>query len=163
VAGEDASKTEGPVDKSFSEIKRTLTRFGATAFGYAEQGNRVGVQFEINGLRVMMRMVLPEREKFARNSYGTRRPDTAIDRDHEQACRQRWRSLANGIKAKLALVDDGISTVEREFLADIMLPSGETVGDRISPDIHESIRVNVLPSIMPGMSSVVAIGAHADE
>lgn len=158
MPGTYAKTTDVPVTKTFDEIKRTLQRFGASDFAYAERSSgEVGIQFQIKSLRVLMRMQLPDRESFAfiTGRYGEkkRRVDTAIDRDYEQACRQRWRTLSNGIKAKLALVDDGISTLEREFLADIMLPSGDTVGERIIPDIHDSIQRDDLPPLMSGMPS----------
>jgi hypothetical protein len=48
------------------------------------------------------------------------------------------------------MVDDGISTIEREFLADIMTPNGETVGDRLIPQIEEISRGRMLPALIPG-------------
>jgi hypothetical protein len=147
-----AENTEVPVSRSFDEIKRTLSRFGADAFGYAEQGRDVMISFQVKGLRVMIRMTLPDRERFAKNSYGTRRPETAIDKDHEKECRRLWRTLAAAIKAKLAMVDDGLSSVEREFLADVVLPGGsETVADRLMPDLREIARTGELPSLIPGL------------
>jgi hypothetical protein len=146
-----AENTEVPVSRSFDEIKKTLTRFGADAFGYAEQGRIIMITFQIKGLRVMVRMTLPDRESYARDSYGRRRVDSAIDRDWEKECRRLWRTLANAIKAKLAMVDDGLSSVEREFLADVVLPGGsETVADRLMPELHEIARSGALPSLIPG-------------
>lgn len=163
MSGEYASGTTVPVSKSLDEIKRTLIRFGANrdSFAYAEQGRRVGIQFEVGNRQVRMTMLLPDREAFATDRRGYRRVDSAIDRDWEQGCRQRWRTLANAIKAKLAMIDDGISTFEREFLADLLLPSGETVGERIVPEIDEALASGSLPSLVPGMkptAKVVALG-----
>jgi hypothetical protein len=151
MPGTYARKTDVPVNRSFEEIRRTLQRFGADGFGYVEMGNRAGIQFQVNQLRVKMTMDLPERERFATDTQGNRRPEAVIDREWEQACRQRWRTAANGIKAKLALVDDGLSTVEREFLADIMLPSGATVGELIHTGLVEAIGRTEMPPLMPGM------------
>jgi hypothetical protein len=130
MTGTYAAKTDVPVSRSRDEIERTLTRFGATAFAYASNTEgQVAISFEIRRIRVLLRMQLPRREQFARDKRGHDRAESAVERDWEQACRQRWRSLANGVKAKLALIDDGISTVEREFLADIIVPStGQTSG-----------------------------------
>jgi hypothetical protein len=164
MAGTYASGTEVPVSRSFEEIKRTLQRFGATAFGYVEQGSMVGIQFELEGLRVVMRMTLPDRSAFGLSATGKARPESAIDKDWEQACRQRWRSLANGIKAKLAMVDDGISTVEREFLADVMTATGQTVGERLAPQLETVVRGGDLPPLMPGMATpakVIALGERS--
>jgi hypothetical protein len=150
MPGEYASKTDVPVSRSRDEIERTLTRFGATAFAYMHQGNRVAIAFEIRNIRVTMNMALPDRDQFRFDSRGKLRPETAIERDWEQACRQRWRTLANAIKAKLAMVDDGLSTVEREFLADIMTPNGQTVGEILAPQIEEIGRGGLVPALMPG-------------
>jgi hypothetical protein len=69
----------------------------------------------------------------------------------EQACQQCRRTLANGLKAKLALIDDGISTVEREFLADIVIPStGQTYGELAIPLLSEVYEKHQLPPIVPG-------------
>lgn len=149
--GTYAAKTDVPVSRSRDEIERTLQRFGATAFAYmSTQEGQVAISFEVHSIRVLMRMQLPSRHEFRLDSRGKVRTDSAIERDWEQACRQRWRSLANGVKAKLALIDDGISTVEREFLADIVVPStGLTYGEMAIPEITEVYRHNALPPLVP--------------
>ena len=55
---------------------------------------------------------------------------TAADQQSawEQACRQRWRALLLIIRAKLEAAEAGISTLETEFLANIVLPDGRTAG-----------------------------------
>ena len=131
MTGTYAAKTDVPVSRSRDEIERTLTRFGATAFAYMSNAEgQVAISFEVRRIRVLMRMQLPRREQFRLDKRGYERTESAIERDWEQACRQRWRSLANGVKAKLALIDDGISTVEREFLADIVVPSTDRLTAR---------------------------------
>jgi hypothetical protein len=150
-----ASKTDVPVARSRDEIERTLARFGATAFAYmTNTDGQVAISFEIRRIRVLMRMQLPIREQFRRDKRGYDRTESAIERDWEQACRQRWRNLANGVKAKLALIDDGISSVEREFLADIVIPStGQTYGELAIPQLTEVYEKHQLPPIVPGSSS----------
>ena len=46
------------------------------------------------------------------------------DAKRGQACRQRWRALLLIIRAKLEAVESGITTLESEFLANIVLPDG---------------------------------------
>lgn len=165
MTGTYAAKTDVPVSKSRDEIERTLNRFGATAFAYfSNAAGEMAISFEINRIRVMMRMQLPSRDQFRFNSYGNVRTDSAIEKDWEQACRQRWRSLANGVKAKLALIDDGISTVEREFLADIVVPStGQTYGEMAIPQIVEVYQSHALPPLVPGSpkAKVIALGERS--
>jgi hypothetical protein len=155
-----ASKTEVPVTRSRDEIERTLTRFGAGKFAYFNDPPQVAIAFEIKGLRVMMRMTLPDRKNFEYGPTGRYRSEATIEKEWEQACRQRWRTLAAAIKAKLAMVDDGISTVEREFLADVMLPTGQTIGDTLAPEIRAVVESGQLPPLIPGKpeNKVIAIG-----
>lgn len=148
TGGTYAAKTDVPVSRSRDEIERTLARFGATGFAYFNQAPNVAIAFEIRGIQVMMRMTLPDRKPYERDSRGKLRMETAIQKDYEQACRQRWRTLANAVKAKLAMVDDGISTIEREFLADIRIPGGGTVGDLMIADIRTIAATGVVPSLL---------------
>jgi hypothetical protein len=165
MPGEYASKTDVPVSKSRDEIEWTLVRFGATAFAYmSNTDGQVAISFEVKGFRVLMRMQLPDRKQFRLNSYGNVRSESVIEKDWEQACRQRWRSLANGVKAKLALIDDGISTVEREFLADIVVPStGQTYGEMAIPGITQVYESHQLPPLVPGVpkAKVIALGERS--
>lgn len=161
MSGTYAATTSVPVSKSRTEIEETLARFGASGFGYFTRGEHIQIAFEIDDIRVVMKMSLPAKEQFERDKRGYLRADHLVEKDWEQACRQRWRSLANGVKAKLALVDDGISTVEREFLADVMTADGETVGEKLIPQLATVARSGDLPSLMPGkepVSNVIAIG-----
>ena len=62
----------------------------------------------------------------------------AKNHDREQACRQRCRALLLIIRAKLEAVESGMTTLESEFLANILLPDGGTVGQWLSPASLES-------------------------
>jgi hypothetical protein len=76
---------------------------------------------------------------------------------YEQACRQRWRALLLIVKAKLEAVTAGISTVEREFLPDVVLPNGATVGEWVGPQIATVYARHEMPALLPGGST------HDDE
>jgi hypothetical protein len=162
MAGEYAKGTPVEQSKSLTEIKNTLVRFGAdrNTFTYAEQGNQVGIQFTVKNRTVRMTMLLPDRESFAKDRYSRRRVETAIDRDWDQACREYWRTLALGVKAKLSMIEKGLSTFEREFLADLLLPSGETIGAVVAADLDEVMRTGQVPSLAPSLPApkVIAIG-----
>ncbi|MBT9828162.1 hypothetical protein GPL19_19805 [Enterocloster bolteae] len=43
----------------------------------------------------------------------------------------------------------GISTVEREFLYDIVLPDGRTAGEWIAPQIEMSYQTGQMPAMLP--------------
>lgn len=150
MTGKYAADTSVPVSKSRDEIERTLARFGATAFAYySNSAGRVAISFEISNLRIEMHMMLPPKQDYELSPTGRWRSPQTAEAEWEKACRQRWRSLANGIKAKLALVDDGISTVEREFLADVMTPDGQTVGQKVLPELRAIAQGREVPALMP--------------
>jgi len=56
---------------------------------------------------------------------------------HDQACRVRWRGVVLLLKGKLEIVRLGISTVEREFMADLVLPNGRTLGLELAGKLAE--------------------------
>ena len=53
------------------------------------------------------------------------------------------------IKAKLETVESGISTVEAEFLANIVLPDTTTAGDWMIPPIDAAYRTGEMPPMLP--------------
>lgn len=129
-----AEGTEVSVEKSEAEIRATLRRYGADGFAMGEANGSAQVAFQINGRRIVMRITLPRRDEkrfFVRHPNSRTRKtieDQALER-WEQACREKWRALSLCIKAKLESVESGIETFEQAFLAHVMLPTGETVGE----------------------------------
>jgi len=150
--GRYAERTEVTSDKSRNEIERTLRRYGAGAFAYGWAGNEAQVMFEMTGRRIQFRLPLPDPtdKKFTETPTGRERTGAAVEREYEQAVRQRWRALALVIKAKLEAVDAGITTVEDEFLAHIVLPDGRTVGEWTRPQLHEVYASGTMPALLPG-------------
>jgi hypothetical protein len=148
-----AERTSVASDRSRAEIEKTLRRYGATAFAYGWDALAATVMFELADRRIRFRLPMPDRNDRAFThtpGKGLRRSDEAIDREWEQAQRQRWRALALVIKAKLEAVEAGITTAEQEFLAHICLPDGSTVGDWARPQLAIAYERNAMPAIMPG-------------
>jgi hypothetical protein len=147
-----ASGTDVSTDKSKAEIEKTLQRYGADEFCYATKPQAAMVGFRIKGRYVRICLPLPD----PKSGQFTRTPGRGLVRTSdqayaawEQACRELWRALALVIKAKLEAVESGISTVEREFLADTMLPDGRTVGQSLEPLVQEAYDTGRMPSLMP--------------
>jgi hypothetical protein len=61
----------------------------------------------------------------------------------------RWRCLALVIKAKLEAVESGITTFEDEFLAHIMMPDGQTVGQHVRPNIASAYEQRSMVPLLP--------------
>ena len=56
-----AAKTTVSSAASREEIERTLARYGAEGFAYGWSGAESQVAFVMNGLRIQLRLPLPER------------------------------------------------------------------------------------------------------
>lgn len=147
--GRYAASTSVPVERSQTEIERTLMRYGADKFAYARDGSRAMIAFSAHGRRVRFELLLPDINEFRTTPTGRQRRGGSVDTEWQQACRQRWRSLALSIKARLAAVEDGIDSFEDAFLSHIVLPSGETVGTWMAPQIDKAYISNRMPALLP--------------
>ena len=146
-----AKDTQVSADKSRAEIERTLQRYGADSFMYGWDGPQAIVAFRMQGRMIRFLLTLPGRdaEEFHRTPTGKKRaPNTAFEA-WEQACRQRWRALALVIKAKLEAVESGIATFEEEFLANTVLPDGQTVAQWMLPQVERAYLNGTMPALLP--------------
>ena len=147
-----AENTSVGTDKSRAEIERTLQRYGADGFMYGWQGTAAIVQFVAHGRQIRFELPLPDREaaEFTQTPTGRERSEKQARDAWEQACRQRWRALSLCIKAKLEAVEAGISTFESEFMANVVLPGGQTVGDWMAPQIERAYETGTMPPLLEG-------------
>lgn len=147
-----ASQTSVSVERSKAEIERTLQRYGASQFIYGWDRQEAVIGFVVQGdeqmRQVRFKVKVPDRQQFLKTPTGRRRSNVQAEREWEQAQRQRWRALLLVIKAKLEAIEAGIATFEDEFLAYTMLPSGETVGEWMQPQLDEVYRDGVMPGTL---------------
>jgi len=139
-----AEKTSVPIDRSQAEVRKILTKYGATGFVFAEIRGTATVMFEINNRRIKFRLPLP--------ALPSANATQASIKTYEQICRSKWRSLVLCIKAKLECVDAKITTLEQEFMAHILMPDGSTFGDIAIPQIEKTYETNKMPPLL-GMRS----------
>jgi len=130
--GRYAEKTKVPVSRSRDEIEQILERFGATGFMYGATEDRAIIAFTAADRHV--KFILP------------------LANLDPQETRQRWRCLVMCIKSKLASVEDGIETFDSAFLAQIVLPDGQSIGDWAKPQIEEFHETGNMPPLLPGPS-----------
>lgn len=146
-----AKNTNVAVSKSRMEIENIITRYGADAFmsGTDSGSGRAFVGFQLQGRQVKFVLDLPRLDEFRMTEKGRRRRDESLVRKaHEQACRSAWRSLALVIKAKLEAVEAGITTFDQEFLANVVVPGGMTIGEKIIPRLDNFSEAD-LPRLLP--------------
>jgi hypothetical protein len=152
MAGRYARTTTVSVAQSRAELETVLERYGADQFAYSTEAGMAQVGFRIRGLYVRLRVPMPLKDarEFALTPTGRIASEGARLDAWEQACRQRWRALVLVVKAKLEAAEVGISTLEREFLADTLLPDGRTVADAIVPQIADSYLTGKMPPLLAG-------------
>ena len=138
------------VARSKEEIERVLARYGADSFGYATEGNRALITFSMESRRIRMFLVLFEFEDFEPHPHTaeTHRPGPA-EGLRTGLSRALAVPLALIVKAKLEAVAAGITTLETEFLAHIVLPDGSTVGQVMLPQVDQAYRSGEMPPMLP--------------
>jgi hypothetical protein len=146
-----AADTTVPVEKSRAELDMLLQKHGATQRGIMCDDDRglAVVAFVLGERQYRLELPLPREEEFLPIAKKTVRTWYTLTEEqrrhrvrllHQQAGRSRWRALVMLVKSKLELVRIGASTVEREFLADLVLPGGETLARRIDTEMHAILK-----------------------
>lgn len=123
-----AEDTAVPVGRSQDEVKDRLRKAGADRIAVYESAATSAVAFTLEGR--MCRITIPTR------------PDAKDPRQDE---RRAWRLLLLLLKAKLEAVREGATTIEREFLADMLLADGSTVSEWAEPQLAIAYRDGVMP------------------
>lgn len=143
-----AESTTVPVEKSRYEIESLLRKYGATQFVSGWDEKSAFITFRARDRVIRMKVEIPARtekrftHKKARASY---LPDIKLDERkqnelYDQFLRTRFRALLLVIKAKLESVEAGIETFEIAFLAHVVLPNKQLVGDVVQAWVADSYR-----------------------
>jgi hypothetical protein len=150
-----AAQTDVTPEKSRAEVERILVRYGATAFHYGWEGDRVMIGFALQ--KRYFKIVLPMPAKNDREFHFTRErgiqrhPQAALEA-WEQACKQRWRALALWIKAVLEATESGITTLEEALLPFILLPDKSTVREWLLPQVAQAYETGHMPQLLPALT-----------
>jgi hypothetical protein len=142
-----ASGTTVPVERSRAEIDTVLAKAGASSVGIlndSEKGIAV-VAFALHGARFRIEVplptdadALPRARKIRGWQWRTQSAkDDWVRAERDQLTRERWRAVLLLIKSKLEIVRIGLSSFEREFLADMVLPDGRTAAETIGPYMRD--------------------------
>lgn len=145
-----AANTSVSSDRSIAEIETTLRRYGAQKFMYGRDEAKVLIAFEMHDRRLRFVLPIPTEEEFTQTPTGrTRRSKMIVVGQYEQAVRSRYRALLLSIKAKLESVESQIEEFEDAFMAQIVLPDGTTVGERLKVQIAAAYRTGTMPPLLP--------------
>lgn len=132
-----AQDTKVPVMHSQQELRELLRKNGAGQLVIGDDPERklIVLGFTLGG------------RQFRRN-ISTERPSRRCDQ--EQLEREAWRAMMLIVKAKLEIIAMGASSIEEEFLSDLVLPSGETVGAHVIPKVADAYESGQMPRLLPG-------------
>lgn len=141
--GSYARGTTVPVEKTESEIKALLKSAGATKTMSYEDDEFHVVAFEIQFIAYQIRLPKPDPadQRFSYIACGRgRTAANAAQREQKikQEIARRMRALGALIKARVVAVDEGITTIERAFVGDIVV-GGQTMADYVLPQVHKAI------------------------
>jgi len=152
-----AEGTSVPVERSRAELDALLAKRGASqrAIMSDEDNGCAAVLFVLHGRKYRLDIPMPKvtddfpKPKPARwATMSMKDRETWREKERAQSERERWRAVVLCLKAKLELVRIGISSIEREFMADMVLPNGRTVAAMIESQI-ESISKSAIPRLLP--------------
>jgi hypothetical protein len=151
-----AAGTEVPLGRSRDELERLLIAHGATGFAYGHDDDlgvyQVMFRMADRAFRFTIPMPRLDDPDIWRTPTGRRR-SSAQQQDALQAeARRRWRALLMITKARLVAIEDGVMTLEQAFLADIVLPNNQTVGEYVTPQLDVAYATHQMPAILPGSS-----------
>lgn len=146
--GTYAKSTTVSPEKSKGEIEQTLKRYGASKFGYMDDGLKIMLAFEARNRRVRFMMPLPKIDDYKHTANRRFRTGKALEEAYQGAIRQRWRALLLTIKAKLESVESGIETFEDAFMAQLVLANGQTMGEWAAPQIDRLYGGEDMPPLL---------------
>jgi len=145
--GRYAERTLVSPQKTRADIENLLERYGADGFAYAAEGDCALVAFRLKGRAIRFILPLPRLNDFAKTPSGATRTARQQESAHDQAVRTAWRALHLITKAKLEAVAAGITTLEREFLPDMVMPNGQTFGQFALPAVQRALESGEMPSM----------------
>lgn len=132
-----AKGTSVGVDRSQQEIGSILRRYGVKTFGTMEDEGTGYVRFRLDGIEYQVKVPLPDIKEFSTTETGRLRKASATAEAHEQAVRERWRTLVLWIKAQLAAVDAGLVVAKEVFLPFVVMPDGRALSEHILPQLDK--------------------------
>jgi len=144
-----ATQTTVSVEKSRAEIEQILMKYGADQFMYGTDREKAMVMFRMHGKQIQFSLKYLPIGQFKYTP--TRQVRSAENQKSawEQDQRSKWRAFVLVIKAKLEAVESGIMSFEDEFLANILLPNGQTVSNFLVPQLENVYEFGQMPPLLP--------------
>ena len=126
--------------KTMGEIQGMLAARGVVKVGTMAEPQSFILAFEFDGVpyRITLPLPDPQARKFTHSTVGPR-SENAYREAYEKEVNRVWRAFGMVIKAKLVAVEEGISTIAREFIGDAVLASGQTFREAYADDLPKAL------------------------
>ena len=154
TAARFAARSVVAIEQTQAEIVSLLVRHGATAraVGVDDGAGKATVMFAMADRRMRIDVAVHPSPPAPVPSRGWRWSDAEKRRwteaQREQQARSAWRGILLLLRAKLESIAGGYSTVEHEFLADVVLPGGGRVGEMIGEAVRKAYLTGATPKLL---------------
>ena len=151
-----ASGTTVSATKTQGEIMGLLGSRGVVKIATMHEPRLFSLAFEYNSVGYRIALVLPDPSdprftQYMRGSVLFERTDAEKAKRYEDEVNRKWRAFGMVIKSKIVAMEEGISTMEKEFIGDVILAGGRTLSETYSkelPSLAKSGQVSALA--LPG-------------
>jgi hypothetical protein len=150
-----AADTTVSVEKSKMQIDSLLASQGAQSRGIVvdDAAGTAMIGFVLKGLKYRLTVPLPKMQTPTDPPRGwwnwdaSRRLDWTR-KNWEQQCRSQWRGMLLLLKAKFLAIEMGTASAEHEFMADLVLESGQTIEQELGARIAAALANGRAPTLM---------------
>ena len=146
-----AEGTEVSAAKSKFELETMLEKYGASQILFMNEPSRGAViAFIFNRRQIRFILPFPDQnsDEFRKTPTGRIRKNTPKNEAYDNEVKRLWRSLCLCVKGKLESVNAGIVTFEQEFMPYFVLPNGQTVSERLMPDLDKIYLTGNMPKLL---------------
>ena len=148
-----AAGTSVTTDRSRTEVEKLLKCHGATGFicAWDDEADTEVLMCRIQGRMLRFNVTKPQIQNFMYTEQGRPRMAALAEKARMAEYRRRWRALLLLVKAKLEAIAAEVSTFDREFLADMCLSTGDTVGQWMGTQLDAVYMEGKMPLQLPGI------------
>lgn len=134
-----AKNTSVTVDRSMAQVRVMLQKEGADGVAIAEAGSQAMVQFVFERKGYKFKISYPSKtdDQIRFTGAGRDRTDIQMETEIEKEKRRLWRAMGLYIKAAIEAHHNGLVDLKRSLMGNIMLPSGETVYEKLEGNMDK--------------------------
>lgn len=139
-----------------AEIMGLLAARGVNKIATMNEPSRFALAFEFDGVPYRISLPLPEPDepRFTTYKQGAStysRSEGSAKQLFEKELNRKWRAFGMVIKAKLVAVEEGISSMEAEFIGNVVLASGRTLSETHASELPALAKAGKVAALaLPG-------------